>query len=67
VLFDRSWLLGNRFLDIEAYPSTLLLGATTGDALVSTLLQGFVLTIGAINMQRLFDGVVDPSSSVESG
>ena len=65
-LFDRSPFLGNRFTDIDAVPATLLFGATTGDSLVSTLLQGFVFGVGAIDHVRLFDAIVDPSSAVES-
>lgn len=65
-LFERSSFFGNRFVDIDAYPTNLMFGATTGDALVATLLQGFVFGIGAVNTTRLFDGVVDPSSAAET-
>ena len=65
-LFNRSPFLGNRFADIDAVPSHILFGATTGDSLISTLLQGFVFGVGAINHARLFDAIVDPSSAVES-
>jgi hypothetical protein len=65
-LFDRSPFLGNRYVDIEALPNHLLLGAKTGDALIGTLLQGFVFGVGAIDHQRLFDAIIDPSSQVEN-
>jgi PLD-like domain len=65
-LFRRSPRTGNRYVDSEAYPATLFLGATTGDALVTTLLQGFVFGVGAINHVRLFDAVTDPSSRTET-
>jgi hypothetical protein len=64
-LFERSWLFGNRFVDFDAAPSRLLRGATTGDSLVTTLLSGFVFGTIAIDHVKLFDSVVDPSSSVE--
>lgn len=63
-LFDRSPFAGNRFTDIEARPSHLMLDATTGDGLVGSLLTlalgGFI----AVNHVKLFDGVIDPTSSV---
>ena len=65
-LFDRSPLFGNRFVDIDANPTHLMFGATTGDALVTTLIQGFALGVAAVQHDKLFDAVVDPSSSVES-
>jgi phosphatidylserine/phosphatidylglycerophosphate/cardiolipin synthase-like enzyme len=65
-LFERSPLTGNRIVDCEALPATLMLDATTGDALITTLLQGFMFTVGAIDHIRLFDAVIDPSSRVES-
>ena len=65
-LFKRSPFLGNRFTDVDAIPSHILFGAKTGDSLISTLLQGFVFGVGAIDHTRLFDAIVDPSSSVEN-
>lgn len=63
-LFDRSPLLGNRFVGLETVPDHLLFEATTGDGLVAVLLRGFVFGVGAINHVKLFDAVVDPSSAV---
>ncbi len=65
-LFERSSLLGNRYLDIDAYPNHLMFGASTGDGLVGTLLQGFVLGLVTVDHPKLFDAVVDPSSDVEN-
>jgi len=64
-LFRRSPFLGNRFTDVDAIPSHILFGASTSDSLISTLLQGFVFGVGAIDHTRLFDAIVDPSSEVE--
>jgi phosphatidylserine/phosphatidylglycerophosphate/cardiolipin synthase-like enzyme len=65
-LFDRSPFSGNRFVPVEAYPTHLMFGETTGDALITNLLQlaGFILIAG--NRARLYDGVVDPTSSLGS-
>jgi phosphatidylserine/phosphatidylglycerophosphate/cardiolipin synthase-like enzyme len=65
-LFERSPFFGNRYVDVDAFPNHLLFGATTGDTLVSTVLQLIVFGIGAVNHARLFDAVVDPSSSIEN-
>lgn len=65
-LFTRSPYFGNRFTDVEAVPAHILFGATTGDSLITTLLQGFVFGVGAIDNEKLFDAIVDPSSAVES-
>lgn len=65
-LFTRSPYFGNRFTDVDAVPAHILFGATTGDSLVTTLLQGFVFGVGAIDNEKLFDAIVDPSSAVES-
>lgn len=65
-LFTRSPFLGNRFTDVDAVPDHLLFEATTGDSLITTLLKGFVFGVGAIDHQRLFDAIVDPSSQTEN-
>jgi phosphatidylserine/phosphatidylglycerophosphate/cardiolipin synthase-like enzyme len=65
-LFERSPLLGNRYVDIDAYPNHLMFGASTGDGLVTTLLKGFVLGLATVDHPKLFDAVVDPSSDVEN-
>jgi hypothetical protein len=51
---------------VDAVPAHILFGASTSDSLISTLLQGFVFGVGAIDHVRLFDAIVDPSSAVES-
>jgi len=64
-LFDRSPLQGNRFTDIEAYPTHLMQDVTGGDGVVLTLLStalGFAL---AGDLQALYDGVIDPTSALE--
>ena len=64
-LFDRSPFAGNRFVDIEAYPTHLMLATTGGDGLVQTLLKT-ALGIGvALDVQALYDGVIDPTSALE--
>lgn len=65
-LFSRSPLLGNRFADIEAIPTELMSSFTGGDGAVMALIELFYTTVLAVNHQKLFDGVVDPSSSTET-
>jgi phosphatidylserine/phosphatidylglycerophosphate/cardiolipin synthase-like enzyme len=65
-LFTRSAFLGNRFTDVDAVPDHLLFDASTGDSLITTLLQGFVFGVGAIDHVKLFNAIVDPSSQTES-
>jgi hypothetical protein len=65
-LFDRSPLAGNRYTDIEAYPTHLMQGVTGGDGLFLTLLE----TIGGVavfssSVQDIYDGIVDPTSALE--
>jgi hypothetical protein len=66
-LFDRSPLAGNRFTDVTAYPEHVMLGVNGGDGIVSTVLE---LAVGvpliALDHVKLFDGVVDPTSAVET-
>lgn len=64
-LFDRSYLFGNRFVDVDTFPNHLMFGATTGDALVGTAIQGFITGVVIADHEVLFDAVVDPSSSLE--
>jgi phosphatidylserine/phosphatidylglycerophosphate/cardiolipin synthase-like enzyme len=65
-LFERTPFAGNRYVQIEAFPSHLMLGATTGDGLVGTVLQLAGFTILAAQHLNLYNAVVDPSSAVES-
>jgi hypothetical protein len=64
-LFDRSPLQGNRYTDIEAYPTHLMLGVTGGDGLVLTLLKTAIGFDVAGDLQALYDGVIDPTSALE--
>jgi phosphatidylserine/phosphatidylglycerophosphate/cardiolipin synthase-like enzyme len=65
-LFERSPFFGNRYVDVDAYPNRLLFGASTGDGLVGNILKGFILGLVAVDHEKLFNAVVDPSSAVES-
>jgi phosphatidylserine/phosphatidylglycerophosphate/cardiolipin synthase-like enzyme len=64
-LFDRSPLLGNRYTDIEGYPEHVMFGANGGDGIVTTALNMLKLGLVAGHHALLFDGVVDPTSSLE--
>lgn len=64
-LFDRSPLQGNRYADIEAYPTHLMQDVTGGDGIVLTLLSTLVGIGVAIDLQALYDGVIDPTSALE--
>ena len=67
-LFDRSPLLGNRYTDLGAYPEHVMFGLNGGDGIVSTVLELCVgVPAAAVEHRRLFDGVVDPTSALESG
>ena len=63
-LFERSPLTGNRYTDIEAFPTHLMLDATTGDGIVGALLKLIVTGFIAVNHVNLYNGIVDPTSSV---
>ena len=66
-LFDRSPLLGNRFTDIEAYPTHLMFGATSADGLVQDVLKAILVTTPVVlDHAALYRAVVDPTSAVES-
>ena len=64
-LFDRSPLLGNRFTDIDAYPTHLMFDATGGDGLVSLLLKLVIGSLVTVDHDALYKGVVDPTSSLD--
>jgi phosphatidylserine/phosphatidylglycerophosphate/cardiolipin synthase-like enzyme len=63
-LFERSPFTGNRYTDIEAFPTHLMLDATTGDGVVGALLKLIVTGFIAIDHVKLYDGIVDPTSAV---
>jgi phosphatidylserine/phosphatidylglycerophosphate/cardiolipin synthase-like enzyme len=66
VLFDRSPLAGNRYADIEAYPTHLMEGATGGDGLFLTLLKTVAGTaVFTTSVQDIYDGIIDPTSGLE--
>ena len=66
-LFDRSPLLGNRFTDIEAYPTHLMFGATSADGLVQDVLKAILVTTPVVlDHAALYRAVIDPTSAVES-
>ncbi len=65
-LFDRSPLLGNRWTDIQAFPTHLMYDATSGDGIVGLVLGDLIFTALAIDHAKLYDGVVDPTSSLGS-
>ena len=64
-LFDRSPLQGNRYTDIEAYPTHLMQNVTGADGIVSTILKTAIGLDVAANLQALYDGVIDPTSALE--
>jgi phosphatidylserine/phosphatidylglycerophosphate/cardiolipin synthase-like enzyme len=63
-LFERSPFAGNRFADLEAYPTHLMAGATTGDGIVTTLLQLAFAGLTISSHADLFDAVIDPASGL---
>jgi phosphatidylserine/phosphatidylglycerophosphate/cardiolipin synthase-like enzyme len=66
-LFDRSPLLGNRFVDVDAVPTKLMWNATGGDGLVLDLLRLLLLDpFVVMDHQAVFDAIVDPTSAVET-
>ena len=66
-LFDRSPLHGNRYTDVDAYPTHLMYDATSGDGLVLALLRlALVDQVVAFDHAKLFDAIVDPTSALES-
>ncbi len=65
-LFDRSPLEGNRYTDVDAYPTHLMYDATSGDGLVLALLRlALVDQVVAFDHAKLFDAIVDPTSALE--
>lgn len=66
-LFDRSPLLGNRFIDIDAVPAKLMWDATGGDGIVLNVLRTLLVDqFVVVDHDKMFDAVVDPTSAVES-
>jgi phosphatidylserine/phosphatidylglycerophosphate/cardiolipin synthase-like enzyme len=65
-LFERSPLLGNRYTDVDAYPTHLMLDATTGDGVVGAVLKLIVSGLVAVDHLKLYDAIVDPTSAVET-
>lgn len=65
-LFDRSPLHGNRFTDIDAYPTHLMFDATSGDGLVLALLKLAVGGLLTLDHDKLYDAVIDPTSALET-
>ena len=65
-LFDRSPYGGNRYTRIGAYPTHLMLGASTGDGLVMNVLQLAMITLAALDEIKVFDSVVDPTTGLET-
>jgi hypothetical protein len=63
-LFDRSPFAGNRYTDLEAFPTHLMLDASTGDGIVGALIKLIVGGTIAVNHVNLYNGVVDPTSSL---
>jgi phosphatidylserine/phosphatidylglycerophosphate/cardiolipin synthase-like enzyme len=63
-LFDRSPFAGNRYTDVEAFPTHLMLDATTGDGAIGALIKLAVTGFIAVDHLKLYDGVVDPTSSI---
>lgn len=61
-LFNRSSFSGNRYVDIDSYPSHLMLGATLSADVIPTLLHATGFTIAAAQHIRLFETVVDPTN-----
>ncbi len=65
-LFDRSYLLGNRFVPHDAVPADLMpMAFKGGDSVASMLLDALEFAVDATQFRTLFDGVVDPSSELE--
>jgi phosphatidylserine/phosphatidylglycerophosphate/cardiolipin synthase-like enzyme len=64
-LFGRSPLLGNRFTDIDAYPTHLMFDATGGDGLVSLLLKLVIGSLVTVDHDALYKAVVDPTSRLD--
>jgi phosphatidylserine/phosphatidylglycerophosphate/cardiolipin synthase-like enzyme len=63
-LFERSPFAGNRYTDIEAFPTHLMLDATTGDGAVGAVLKLIVTGFIAVDHLKLYDGIVDPTSAI---
>jgi phosphatidylserine/phosphatidylglycerophosphate/cardiolipin synthase-like enzyme len=64
-LFGRSPLLGNRFTDIDAYPTHLMFDATGGDGLVMLLLKLALGSFVTVDQGDLYNAVVDPTSALD--
>ena len=64
-LLGRSPLLGNRFTDIGAFPSHLMFDATGGDGLVGLLLKLAIGSFVTVDQDELYNGIVDPTSSLD--
>ncbi len=66
-LFDRNPFGGNRFVPVETFPTSMMLGAfLPGDTLIANVIKLAGFTLLAAHHTKLFDGVIDPTSSLGS-
>jgi phosphatidylserine/phosphatidylglycerophosphate/cardiolipin synthase-like enzyme len=65
-LFDRSPFAGNRFVPLDAQPAKLMLSYAPGDGAFMDVLTGLGFVIEALNVDPLFNNVVDPSSRIST-
>jgi phosphatidylserine/phosphatidylglycerophosphate/cardiolipin synthase-like enzyme len=65
-LFERSYFLGNRYVEAEAFPKHVMIhNFAGGDGLVGTILNHLGIALLAGSQLPLFDTVVDPSSGLD--
>ena len=65
-LFDRSPLLGNRYADVAAHPERIVIDASGATNALTMVIKALQLT-PVVAMNKLFDGVIDPTSGLETG
>lgn len=67
-LFERPFEYGNRFIDLATQPGMLVQGFAPEDNIVLKILQGLgvLLTAPAQTYDKIFRGVVDPSTGLET-
>lgn len=65
-LLDRSPFLGNRYVDIDAHPAQVLFGKNGSDGAITGALGIASVIAAAAAYSGLFDGVVDPTSGLET-
>jgi hypothetical protein len=66
-LFSRNPFAGNRWVEIDAYPPHAMRDLGFGDGVIMNVLKILGFTLIAVEQQKLYDDMVDPTTGVQTG